>query len=135
MRSSRAPGRRGIRSPGVIIGLTSIGAGIILLAVALDAAVRYSPYGDPGAGSTALWCGIYGLGLIAVPVVIAIAEGIAIASQAYRDWKASLSPGERAALSITETAALLGADAYMAGRNRKTSEKLTASVMGPEGEK
>jgi len=54
----------------------------------------------------------------------------------YREWKASLTPQQRAAVDLAEAAAMTAAAIAMQERHKRTDARLTSSVMGrtmPDG--
>jgi hypothetical protein len=113
-------------------GAASASTGIILIPFSLDELFRYSPYGDPGAGTAGLWLAVSALLLIGVPVAVAAVITMVRAGRRYLAWRRSLTPGERAAVSAAEVVFLLGAETALRHYNHEQSARLTASVMGPD---
>jgi hypothetical protein len=91
--------------------------------------LRYSPWGDTGVLTAGTWLGVTGLLLLILPAGAAV---IGIARSAHRELRAlGLSAGQA---RTVELGALAVADAAWYEYNRKVSERLTESVMGPERE-
>jgi len=111
-------------------GIASVTGGVCLLVPAVAEALRYSPYENPGAGTAALLLFICFLVLTGLPALfLAIRVFGAIVRQHAR-LVSHLTPGQRILLYWSEFAGLLVAHEIFRHRNRETSERLTASVMG-----
>jgi hypothetical protein len=89
--------------------------------------LRYSPWGDTGALTIGVRLGLAGLLLLIYPVLLVVT---AIARSAHRELRA-LGLSDRQARTV-ELGALAVADVAWYEHNRKVSERLTESVMGPE---
>lgn len=113
-------------------GIASACTGIILIPFALDALLRYSPYGNPGALGIGLWLGAAAVALIAFPAAVALAVALARSARRYLAWRRTLTPGQRAALATAELAALAVGEEALRRHNREVSARLTKSVMGTE---
>lgn len=116
--------------PAVIAGAFSFLTGVILLPFVVTELLRYSPYGNPGAGTTGLWLGVTALILIAVPALALTALSLRKLIRDYRRWKRGLPAGQRAVVTFLELIALEGAHLAWRDHNRQESERLSASVMG-----
>ncbi|MCW2930036.1 MAG: hypothetical protein JWM19_998 [Actinomycetia bacterium] len=125
MQNSRAK-RRAI--PLVVFAMLSTAA--VLIVMALDSFLRYSPYGDPGAIRTGLWLGLTGLAIIVIPAGIALIVFAVAAWRRYAAWKGQLTPGQQDAVSLAEAAALEGAHLAWHRHNQEEDARLTESVMG-----
>lgn len=106
------------------------GAGLLIASVA--ELLRYSPYGDPGAGQAGLWTGIAAVILIAVPAGSLAVWGAARLVRRYLAWLRTLTPGQRLAASVIEFGVMEGVHYVWHEHNKRESARLTASVMGPE---
>jgi hypothetical protein len=72
----------------------------------------------------------------AVWVLVQVAEIAAAEHRRYREWKASLTPQQRMAVELSETAALTAAAVAWHKHNKQVDARLTSSVMGwtmPDG--
>jgi hypothetical protein len=72
----------------------------------------------------------------AVWVLVQVAEIAAAEHRRYREWKASLTPQQRMAVELSETAALTAAAVAWHKHNKQVDTRLTSSVMGwtmPDG--
>jgi len=117
--------------PGALaVFATSALIGLILLIASVAQLLRYSPYDDPGAGTTGLWLGVFGLFLIGAPVALVAGHLFIETRQKHQRWLATLTPEQRAAVKAAEYAALIGADLLWHEHNKRESAQLTDSVMG-----
>jgi hypothetical protein len=115
-----------------IAGTASESIGTVLLLIALDKLIRYSPYGDPQAGRVGFTLlGISAL-LIAVPILVIIGCLIIRGVRQWRAWSRALSPEQRMMLRFAETAAMEGAHIALRDHNRREDARLSASVIGTE---
>jgi hypothetical protein len=95
-----------------------------------------------GTYSNALWS-FWGVVFILMPlwagigwVVTEVVKFSAQQHRRYREWKASLTPQQRAAAGLAEAAAMTVAAVAMRKRHKRTDARLTSSVMGytmPDG--
>jgi hypothetical protein len=87
--------------------------------------------------------GFWGAVFIALPViapaivvVAGITRAVATEHRRYREWKAALTPEQRAAVGLAEAAALTAAAIAMWEHHKRVDARLTSSVMGrtmPDG--
>jgi hypothetical protein len=94
-----------------------------------------------GTYSNAPWS-FWGIVFILIPlwagigwVVTQVVKFSAQQHRRYREWKASLTPQQRAAVDLAEAAAMTAA-AAMRQRHKRTDARLTSSVLGytlPDG--
>jgi hypothetical protein len=128
--ASRSQGPRGF-----IIGASGAASactGVILVPISLDELFRYSPWGDPGAGTAGLWLGVAALVLILVPLAGLLVVLAWRAARQYLAWRRGLAPAERAAVAVAEVVLMFGAERALRHHNHEMSAQLTASVMGEE---
>ena len=95
-----------------------------------------------GTYSSAPWI-FWGVVFILMPlwagigwVVIEVVKFSAQQHRRYREWKASLTPQQRAAVDLAEAAAMTAAVIAMREHHKRTDARLTSSVMGhtmPDG--
>ncbi len=108
----------------------SEGLGIVVIAIgnhraAQDYYYDVIPFGIWGALFIALPAIVLALRVIAGIVKAAAAE-----HRRSREWKASLPPGERAAVELAEAAAMAAAAIAAHERHKRRDAELTESVMG-----
>ena len=130
----RRAGRAGARL-GLIIGMTgtiSVLVGFIIMLVALDKLLRYSPVGDPEAGRVGFTLLGISMLMIGGPVLGALGLFIARRVRQYRAWMRTLTPQERFAVHLGEAAAMEAGHIAMRDRNRREDARLSASVIGIE---
>lgn len=125
-------GPRGKSGIPFIAGSVSVITGVALLPVAADKLFAYSPYGNPAAGQAGLRLGIASVVLTGVPLLLLIVRHAWRSYCRYRAWKATLTPQEQFALTMAETALLIGGHLIWHDHNKRVSAALTASVMGDE---
>lgn len=113
-----------------VIGSVSVITGAALLPVAVSDLMAYSPYENPAAGQAGFRLGIASLALMGVPLLLLTVRGAWRGYCRYRAWKATLTPEQQLALTLAETAVLLGGHLLWHDHNRRVSSELTASVMG-----
>jgi hypothetical protein len=128
--SRRGARRRRTQALAIVAATGSEGTGIFLVSWGNHLAAQNYYY------SVLPW-GFWGAFFIALPVialaivvVAAIAKAAAAEYRRYREWKASLPPGQRAAVELAEAAALTAAAIAMHERHKRTDARLSASVMG-----
>jgi hypothetical protein len=102
----------------------------VLAIAALYELLRYSPYEDPGALPAGVWLGLAAILDAAIAIVLLLARPVRGAIHGYSAWRHSLTPGERAALSLAEAAAMTAAHEAWRHHNGQVSARLTRSVMG-----
>lgn len=110
----------------------SIFSATILGIASLKQLFRYSPYEDPAAGQAGLRLGIAAIVVISVPAVLIIVLVARALVRDYRRMTAGLTPGQRFALVLAETAGLAVAHEAWHHHNREESSRLTGSVMGED---
>jgi hypothetical protein len=114
-------------------GLLAAAIGTGLGVTALEDLFRYSPYQDPQDLSRGLWLGVAAAVLILAIPVTAFSLYLVRRETAYAHWKRTLTPEQRAALTIAEIAALEAAHLVWRDHNRDESARLAGSVMGSPG--
>lgn len=113
-------------------GIASAAGGVCCLIAAVPEVFRYSPYEDPGAGTSTLLLLACFLALTGLPVLILAVRAVALVMREHAALVARLTPGQRALLYWSELAGLVVAHEIFRRRNRETSARLTASVLGEE---
>ena len=107
----------------------------VLGVASLTELFRYSPYENPGAGQAGLRLGIAAVTVAAVPAAVMIILIIRALARDYRRLTAGLTPAQRLALAMAESAGMAVAHELWKRHNDEESSRLTASVMGePRGE-
>ncbi len=132
MTRRRTSGVRESFSWGVIAGSVSAMTGACLLPSAIDKLLRYSPYGDPSAGTMGfdlLWAS---LALMIVPAVAALGVFLARRIRQYRAWMSTLTPQERLLVHFAEGAAIEAGHIALRDHNRREDARLSESVIGIE---
>jgi hypothetical protein len=124
---------RGRAAAWLTAGLIGVASGTGLGVTALEDLFRYSPYQDPQDLSRGLWLGVAAVVLILAIPVTSFSLYLIRREIAYAHWKRTLTPEQRAALTIAEVAALEAAHLVWRDRNRAESARLTGSVMGGTG--
>jgi len=134
--SRRDVGKRGKQALAMAAAAGSEGLGISLVSwgnhlSAQDFTYDVIPWGFWGAFFIAL-----PVIAVAIVVVAVIAKVAAAEHRRYKAWKASLDPGQRAAVELAEAAAATVAAIGMRQHHKRVDVRLTSSVMGrtmPDG--
>jgi hypothetical protein len=113
--------------------LAAVVTGIVLGVMSVQDLLRYSPYEDPGDGQKGLWLGIAAVIVIGIPVAIVAVAIIPALARDYRRMMRSLTPGQRFAVMLGESAGMAVAHELWRNRNDEESARLTGSVMGGPG--
>lgn len=116
-----------------LVILAVVIAVVVLLSMAVDSFLRYSPYEDPGAFRTGMWLATAGLLLAMLPAGMLLAWAGWAALRRYGAWKGRLTPRQQEAMCFAEVALLEEAHLTWRHHNQQEDARLTESVMGTEG--
>lgn len=115
-----------------IAGTSSAISGAVLLLIALDKLIRYSPYGNPQAGRVGFTLLGLAMLLIGIPFLFVVGFLIHRGARQWSAWSKTLTPEQRLMLHFAEGAAMEGAHLAMRDRNRREDARLSESVIGVE---
>jgi hypothetical protein len=118
---------------GLILGISGAGsvvAGFIILLVALDKLLAYSPVGNPEAGRVGFTLLGMSVLFIGIPVVSVVALALVSGLRRHSAWMKTLTPRERLAVRVGETAMMEAGHIAWRDHNRAEDARLSASVIG-----
>lgn len=128
--------RRQVLAASALASAASWTAGIFLIVHANQLGAANYDYNGQPLDVLGVFCILLPFIGVAAWIAVRLVRAAAAEHRRYQAWKASLPPGQRAAVEAGEAVALAAAALAWHEHNKRTSARLTSSVMGrtmPDG--